>query len=200
VPTSNRAPRPVAVLDAAVLVPAGLRDLLLSCADAEVFRPVWQSELEAEIARNVARLRLTRGGVTAAEAARYAEQTLVAMNSAFPDARLPDTAWRARVAAMTNDPKDRHVLAAAVASGASHVVTVNLRDFPVASRPAGVLVQAPDRFLLDRLHDDATGVRRAVEMMAGRHASPAHTPRELAALIADGRFVPRFGAALLELM
>jgi hypothetical protein len=101
---------------------------------------------------------------------------------------------------MTNDPKDRHVLAAAVASGASHVVTVNLRDFPVASRPAGVLVQAPDRFLLDRLRDDAASVRRAVEAMASRHASPAHTPRELAALIANGRFVARFGAALLEFM
>ena len=75
-----------------MVVPAGLRDLLLSCADAEVFRPVWQSELEAEIVRNVARLRLKRGGVTAQDAARYAEQTLAAMNSAFPDARLADTA------------------------------------------------------------------------------------------------------------
>ena len=32
--------RPVAVLDANVLIPPGLRDLLLSCADAAVFRPV----------------------------------------------------------------------------------------------------------------------------------------------------------------
>ena len=196
-PTPNRALRPVAVLDAAVLVPAGLRDLLLSCADAEVFRPVWQSELEAEIVRNVPRLRVKRGTGTAQEAARYAEQTLLAMNSAFPAARLADTAWRGRVAAMTNDPKDRHVLAAAVACGASHVVTVNLRDFPVASRPAGVLVHAPDRFLLDRLRDNELGIRHAVEAMASRHA---HTARELATLMTGGRFVPRFGAAMLDLV
>ena len=101
---------------------------------------------------------------------------------------------------MTNDPKDRHVLAAAVGSGASHVVTVNLRDFPVASRPAGVLVLAPDRFLLDRLRDNELGIRRAVEAMASRHARPAHTARELATLMSTGRFVPRFGAALLEIM
>ncbi len=120
------------------------------------------------------------------------------MNSAFPDARLADASWRGRVAAMTNDRKDRHVLAAAVVAAATHVVTVNLRDFPVLSRPVGVLVQGPDRFLLDRLSDDPAGVRRAVEAMAGRHSRPAHTSRELAAFIASGRFVPRFGAALLK--
>jgi len=36
--------------------------------------------------------------------------------------------------------------------------------------------------------------------MASRHAGPAHTPRELASLIATGRFVPLFGAALLEIV
>lgn len=199
-PTPNRAQRSVAVLDAAVLVPPGLRDLLLSCADAEVFRPVWQSELEVETLRNIARLRVKRGGASADDAAEYAARTIAAMNSAFPDARLADAAWRGQVAAMTNDPKDRHVLAAAVAASATHVVTLNLRHFPVASRPAGILVQAPDRFLLDRLRDDAAGVGRAVEAMASRHARPAHTPRELATLIASGRFVPRFGTALLRIM
>jgi predicted nucleic acid-binding protein len=191
--------RPVAVLDASVLVPAGLRDLLLSCADAEVFRPVWQRELEAEILRNATRLRLRRGD-SDDEAAAYAQRVLAAMNSAFPDARLRDGAWQPRTAEMTNHPKDRHVLAAAVAAKASHVVTANLRDFPVASRPTGVLVQAPERFLLDRLRDDADGVRRAVEAMAGRHARPVHTSRELASLMANGRFVPRFGTALLEVL
>ncbi len=188
------------MLDANVLVPPGLRDLLLSCADAGVFRPVWQSELEAETARNMARLRIKRGDTSDDDADEYATRAMAAMNSAFPDARLPDASWRGKVAAMTNDPKDRHVLAAAVAASATHVVTMNLRDFPVASRPAGVLVQAPDRFLLDRLRDDAAGVRRGVKAMAGRHARPAHTARDLAGLIATGRNAPRFGAALLKIL
>ncbi|MEO9139349.1 MAG: PIN domain-containing protein, partial [Jatrophihabitans sp.] len=165
--TQRQALRPVAVLDAAVLVPAGLRDLLLSCADVGVFRPVWRSELEAETMRNVARLRITRSGAAEDDTHEYALRMLSAMHSAFPDARLPDADWRGKAAAMTNDLKDRHVLAAAVAAGATHVVTLNLRDFPPVSRPAGVLVQAPDRFLLERLREDASAVRRAVEAMAG---------------------------------
>lgn len=84
------------MLHAAVLVPAGLRDLLLSCADAEVFRPVWQSELEAETVRNVAQLR-ARGGESADEAGEYSTRTVTAMNSAFPDARLSDASWRGRL-------------------------------------------------------------------------------------------------------
>ena len=48
--------RPVAVLDANVLIPAGLRDLMLWCADVGVFRPVWQAEIENEVVRNSARL------------------------------------------------------------------------------------------------------------------------------------------------
>jgi hypothetical protein len=122
------------------------------------------------------------------------------MNSTFPHTRLADTARRGRVAAMTNDQKDRHVLAAAAVAVASHVVTINLRDFPVPSRPAGMLVPAPERFLLDRLRDDEVGVRRAVEAMPIRHARLAHTARELAAFMTSGRFVARFGAAMLDIL
>lgn len=122
------------------------------------------------------------------------------MNSAFPDARLGDRAWRRHVGAMTNHVKDRHVLAAAVGARATHVVTLNLRDFPVASRPPGVRVQGPDRFLLDRVAEDADAVVRAVAAMARRHVRPRHTPRELADLMAAGQFVPRLGEMLRGLL
>jgi hypothetical protein len=52
------------------------------------------------------------------------------------------------IARLTNDPKDRHVLAAAVQSGARTIVTNNLRDFPpVSLRPHRVVARTPDRFL-----------------------------------------------------
>ncbi|WP_185447445.1 hypothetical protein [Kribbella qitaiheensis] len=40
-------------LDACVLIPAGLRDLLLSCANEAVFRPVWQDEILDEVRREL---------------------------------------------------------------------------------------------------------------------------------------------------
>jgi hypothetical protein len=47
---------PVAVLDANVLVPAGVRDVFLSIAEAGLFIPVWQGEIEEEVLRNASRL------------------------------------------------------------------------------------------------------------------------------------------------
>lgn len=51
---------------------------------------------------------------------------------------------------MTNDPKDRHVLAAAVGGHAHAVITLSLKDFPAAAaEPYGIEVLHPDEFLLD---------------------------------------------------
>lgn len=116
------------MLDANALVPPGLRDLLLSCASAGVFRPVWQSEIEAELRRNGARLLVRRGaGVDEADAAL--DHVVAEMNRAFPDARLHPRRRRRLEASMTNHPKDRHVLAAAAAAGASH-------ERPASAAPA----------------------------------------------------------------
>ena len=50
------------------------------------------------------------------------------------------------------DPKDRHVLAAAVRADAAAIVTFNLDDFPARSvGPYQVEVLHPDEFLLDQL-------------------------------------------------
>jgi hypothetical protein len=49
---------------------------------------------------------------------------------------------------MTNDPKDRHVMAAAVRGRADVIVTSNVKDFPLeACEPYDVDVQTPDEFL-----------------------------------------------------
>ena len=128
------------------------------------------------------------------------ERALAQMNKAFPDARLDSRLWVPLVPAMINDRKDRHVLAAAVGGQATHVVTDNLRDFPVVSRPPGVVVQRPDRFLLERLDDQREAVLIAMRTMAERHQRPTHTPRQLALMMSEGKLVPQFGAALVELL
>src|SRR5260370_30032856 len=75
---------------------------------------------------------------------------------------------------MSNDPKDRHVLAAAVRCGAEAIVTYNKRHFPSTSlEPWGVEVQAPGTFLkhqydlnpavvIDKLHAQAQNLGRTL--------------------------------------
>jgi hypothetical protein len=57
------------------------------------------------------------------------------------------------IPAMANDSKDRHVLAAAVVSGAQTIVTSNLKHFPLdALAPWNIEVQRPDEFLIHQYH------------------------------------------------
>jgi hypothetical protein len=50
------------------------------------------------------------------------------MRRHFPEAMV--SGYEELIDQMDNDPKDRHVLAAAVVAGAEFIVTANLRDFP----------------------------------------------------------------------
>lgn len=122
------------------------------------------------------------------------------MRRAFPDACASTELWAPLVGQMTCDDKDRHVLAVAVGTKATHLVTTNIRDFPVRCRPAGVRVLKPDRFLRDRLADNPELVVSAVAGMSARLRNPPQSPVEIARLLAKGQFTPEFGIELLTLL
>lgn len=90
------------VLDTCVLYPNYLRDTLLRLAEAELYEPLWSADILDELARNVAE----RIGPLKAKG------LVDAMAGAFPESLV--TGHAALLSAMTNDPKDRHVLAVAV--------------------------------------------------------------------------------------
>ena len=95
-----------AVLDANVLLPAPLRDTLLRLAEADLYVPRWSERILDEVAKNL----VESGRTDTARAARVTET----MAAAFPEAMAPTSVISTIEPAMTNDPKDRHVLAAAV--------------------------------------------------------------------------------------
>ena len=69
------------------------------------------------------------------------------MTAAFEDAEVEN--YEGLIDGMTNHPKDRHVLAAAVRCEAQVIVTFNVKDFgPQSLRPPGFEVLTPDEFLL----------------------------------------------------
>ena len=75
------------------------------------------------------------------------------MQTAFEDANV--TGYECLITSMTNDAKDRHVLAAAVRCGAHAIVTNNVRHFPPqAVKPYDIDVLTADEFLLHQFHLD----------------------------------------------
>ncbi|MFE3428638.1 PIN domain-containing protein [Streptomyces sp. NPDC059171] len=106
------------LLDTCVLYPNYLRDTLLRLAEAELYEPLWSADILDELTRNVAE---RIGG-------QRAKGLVDVMAGAFPESLV--SGYAALIPAMTNDPKDRHVLAAAIGGHAHAVVTLNLRDFP----------------------------------------------------------------------
>lgn len=188
--------RPTGVLDACVLIPPGLRDILLSCAEQSAFSPIWQDEILDEVRRNSVRLLKDRSGLTDDSATAAAAHLLERMSHAFPNARQPGDVWVPLVPILTCDEKDRHVLAVAIGAAATHLVTDNVRDFPPRTVPPGLDVVPPDRFLLDLLTTDPGQVMDAMEKMSRRFRQPRKTVLELAEQMAKGRHVPGFGDEL----
>lgn len=133
-------PRFITVLDACVLYPVPIRDLLLSLASAGLYKPKWSALIQDEWSRN---LLANRSDLTAAQLQR----TATMMNMAFPDADVEG--YEVFTPTLTlPDPDDRHVLAAALRSQADVIVTTNLKDFPVSYlRTFDVEVQHPDEFI-----------------------------------------------------
>lgn len=175
-----------AVLDANVLYPFSLRDSLLRLAELELYTPLWSARIIEEMTRNLVEQR-----ITAEQAARIE----AAMRGAFEEAEVDAAEIDRLEPAMTNEEKDRHVLAAAVAADSELIVTLDLDDFPPAAcEPLGVEAIHPDDFLLD-LHDlNPDAVRAALEQQAADLNPPWPLDELLRALATAG--VPRFADAI----
>ena len=95
---------------------------------------------------------------------------------------------------MECDPKDKHVLAAAVRSDAAALVTFNVSDFPSESTEQyAIEVVEPDEFLLDLLDLNPQAVIIELETQAATNrASPKTLSELLRALAVAG--VPKFAS------
>jgi len=176
----------IAVLDACVLYPTVLRQILLGCGEAGLFTPIWSDRLAEEWIRAAAR----NGGP--------ADEQIARAEAAEADRRFP----AARVAPGDSaalwlpDPADIHVLATAIAARADMIVTLNLKDFPARELGAhGLAARAPDPVLMDLWLDTpdpveaiVRGVQAEAERLSG-HAQP------LRPLLKRAR-LPRLGKAL----
>lgn len=176
-----------ALLDACVLYPTVMREVLLGVAEAGLYEPQWSPRILEEWARAAAKLgpgqeALARGEIAQAEA-RFPGATVTPR--AGDEARL----W-------LPDRHDVHVLAAAVAGSADVLVTLNAKDFPRHTlSEEGVARADPDAFLCDLrvAHPEiVAGVAEKVRAEAERLSGEAWPIRRL---IKKAR-LPRLGKAL----
>ena len=166
-----------ALLDTSVLWPSLQRDFLLSLAVEGLYRPLWSTEILAELEYHEARNMINRGEQPAAAAAR-ARQLIDKMTTAFDDALVEN--WEPHDGTFNlPDPDDEHVLAAALVGGAGALVTENRKDFPTDKVPAPIKVLSAGEFAADTVAVSPAVALRAVQTMASRYEAPPLTTDEI---------------------
>lgn len=158
------------VLDTCVLYPAHLRDTLLRLAERGLYRVLWSADIVEELRRNLVEAGFDPVAI---------DRLIAEMGTAFPDAEV--TGYRSLIDGLSCDPKDRHVLAAAVRADAAAIVTFNVGDFPAASvDPFEIEIIHPDTFLLDQLDLAPSPV---VDELGRQAAANRREPKTLSSLL-----------------
>jgi hypothetical protein len=166
------------ILDACVLYPAPLRDLLLWLAVTGLCRPRWTEMIHQEWMESLLKERpdLARNRL---------ERTRELMNQAVPDCLVAGHEGLIPGLSLP-DPDDRHVLAAAIHGCAETIVTYNLTDFPATALTThGIRAQHPDEFIAHLLDIDFVAVCTAVKKHRESLRNPPKTVEEYLATLAQ---------------
>jgi predicted nucleic acid-binding protein len=172
-------------VDTSVLFPFSMMDLMLALTEDGIHDVLWTEALldewEEVVTRDHRRTRASARSITDA------------IREFFADSEVPVADYSQFVAGMPGSDPDDHVhMAAAIAGGASAIVTWNLKDFPAeALAERGLEVLDPDTYLcrLVEQFPDEVGTT-VVRMAAGKRRPPMSTTDVLDALEKAG--VPRF--------
>ena len=157
------------VYDACLFYPAPLRDLMVRLAQMRRFRARWTEEIHREWVVALARDRPDLD-------TRKLERTVKMINDAVPDC-LVTGYQHITDQLILPDPGDRHVLAAAIRSGAQAIVTMNLKDFPEAVLDQfDIFPRHPDDFILDLADLEPAIVTTAVKHQRASLKNPPYEP------------------------
>jgi predicted nucleic acid-binding protein len=157
-----------AVLDACVLYPAPLRDLLMELALADLFRAKWTDEIHNEWIRNLLK---NRPDLTL----ERLQRTKNLMNTFVRDCLVTDYDFLIPTLILP-DKQDRHVLAAAICSGANLIITSNLSDFPIENlKKYQIEAKHPDDFIFQLIDLYPSQIYKAIRDIHIRLKNPPLT-------------------------
>jgi hypothetical protein len=157
-----------ALLDANVLYPAPLRDILVQLAMEQVFQARWTKDIHQEWIDALVRNQPYR------DRARL-ERTRDLMDKAVRDALITD--YEPLIPSLDlPDTDDRHVLAAAIIGRCDVIITQNLQDFPeITLSSYGIEAQHPDDFLASHLELSPGRFCIAVRKVRTRLKNPTYS-------------------------
>jgi predicted nucleic acid-binding protein len=168
-----------AVLDANVLYPDLLRNLLLSLASDGIYHAKWTAEITREWSQNLIANR--------PDISSKVERLIELVNLSAPDCIVEKYEFIIPTLVLP-DEKDRHVVAAAIAGHADTIVTFNLKDFPEDVMDSfGINVQHPDDFLMNQLQLRQFDALEIIRKVRERYKSPPMTADEFVGLIQRNR-------------
>lgn len=175
------------MIDACVLYPTVMREVLLGCAKQGLFEARWSVRILEEWAR-------AAGKLGPAEEV-WARGEIASLGAVFPKAIVQyDTAIERRY--WLPDPADIHVLTAAVVGSCDGILTMNAKDFPKNILGDETLLRwDPDGFALILLKDAPDHVRLVAEAVLAEANRLSDQPWTMRALMKKAR-MPRFGKAL----
>jgi predicted nucleic acid-binding protein len=146
---------PIVFLDANLLYPFHLRNLLVQLSVERLVKVRWSAAVHEEwISNLVADGRVTRDRL---------QRTRKIMDHVLPDATV--RGYERHIEGLSlPDQNDRHVLAAAIEAGASIILTFNLKDFPPEQLASHrIVARHPDSFLCELHSSDPGAVEAAVD-------------------------------------
>lgn len=161
----------------------------MELATAQLFRAKWTEQIHDEWIRNVLK---NRTDLKAEQLSRTKEL----MNRAVMDC-LVDGYEDLIPSLDLPDADDRHVLAAAIRSGADAIITFNLRDFPKAVVDKfDIEVLHPDEFIHHQIGLDQAAVVVAAQRCRARLKNPPRSAEEYLGKLAE-QSLPKTVAELL---
>jgi len=164
-----------AILDANVLYPNTLRNLLLSLASDGLYHVKWTTEITQEWSRNLVADR--------PDIASKIDRLVELVNLSVQDCLVEGYEYIIPTIELP-DLNDRHVVAAAVVGHADAIVTFNLKDFPAEIIDKfGVDVQHPDDFLMNQLQLRQFDALEVMRKVRGRYRNPQLSAKEFIELV-----------------
>jgi predicted nucleic acid-binding protein len=175
------------LIDACVLYPTVMREVVLGVAQAELFDPRWSARILEEWAR--AARKIGPQGET------IARGEIATIQARFPRAEVKvPQGVEARL--WLPDPDDIHVLAAAIGSSCDAIMTMNAKDFPRNElADQGLERVDPDGFLIGLAVQHPVAVQMVGEAVLAEARRLSGEPWEMRKLMRKAR-LPRLGKLL----